>query len=87
MPEICRFFGMVITMYADDHPPPHFHARYGEYNARFEIGSGDIMDGHFPRKQTRLIQAWIELHRDELMKNWEESQKDNPKIKKIKPLK
>ncbi|MFH1321088.1 MAG: DUF4160 domain-containing protein [Bacteroidota bacterium] len=87
MPEISRFFGIIITMYADDHPPPHFHARYGEYNARFEIESGDLMEGSFPKKQLRLIQAWTELHRDELIENWEESQKDNPEINKIEPIK
>lgn len=87
MPEISRFFGIIITMYADDHNPPHLHARHGEYNARFEIESGDLMEGDFPKKQLRLIQAWIELHRDELIENWKESQKDNPEINKIDPLK
>lgn len=55
MPEISRFFGIIITMYADDHNPPHFHAKHGEYNARFEIESGDLMEGNFPKKQLRLI--------------------------------
>lgn len=87
MPEICRFFGIIITMYADDHNPPHFHARYGGSRIMIDIATGDIIEGNMPKRSLRLIQAWCELHREELIKNWEESQKENPNFIKIEPLK
>jgi hypothetical protein len=86
MPEISRFFGIVITMYADDHNPPHFHARYGDYRAMIDIAAGDIIDGYMPRRALRLIQAWGEIHREELMENWKESKNENPNFSKIEPL-
>jgi hypothetical protein len=87
MPEICRFFGIVITIYADDHNPPHFHARYGDYRSMIDIVTGDIFEGEMPKKSLRLLQAWCEIHRDELMRNWQEGQKENPNFFKIEPLK
>ncbi len=87
MPEISRFYGILITMYPDDHNPPHFHARYGEFKAMVNISSGDIIEGQMPNKALRLIQAWVEIHREELNKNWEESIKENPDFHKIDPLK
>lgn len=86
MPEISRFFGIVITMYADDHAPPHFHARYAEYEALIEIESGEIIKGAMSKRALRLIQEWTELHRQELLSNFNESQKDMPEFKKINPL-
>lgn len=86
MPEISRFYGIVITMYADDHNPPHFHIRYAEFVARIIISTGDLLDGNLPKRQLRLVQAWVEIHREELMKNWAESQKENPDFLKIEPL-
>jgi len=86
MPEICRFFGIVITMYADDHNPPHFHARYGDFRAMINISEGDIIEGNMPLKVLRLIQAWVEIHRDELMSNWKESRTESPNFSKIEPL-
>ena len=71
MPVLSVFYG--ITIYLNtrgEHNPPHIHAKYGEYEAAFEIASGDLI-GEFPRRQTRLIQAWIEIHREDLMINWE----------------
>ena len=67
MPELSRFFGIVIYMYFKDHLPPHFHATYQEYEAQVAIETGNTIAGDLPRKQTRLVQAWVELHRDELM--------------------
>ena len=64
MPEISRFFGIIITFYADDHNPPHFHARYAEFFARIIISSADLLDGNLPNKQLRLVQAWAEIHRE-----------------------
>lgn len=86
MPEICRFFGIIITMYADDHNPPHFHIRYNEFKALILISNGNVLEGELPLKQLRLVQAWAELHREELELNWIESQKENPNFVKINPL-
>ncbi len=87
MPEICRFFGIVITMYADDHNPPHFHARHGDFKAMINIDTGDIIEGMIPRKSLRLIQAWVEIHRFDLLENWREGQSENPNFSSIEPLK
>ena len=65
------FFGITVFINTrGEHNPPHIHARYGEYDAAFDIAAGDQM-GDFPRRQARLIQAWIEIHREDLMINWE----------------
>ena len=73
-------------MYADDHNPPHFHARYGDFKAMINIATGDIIEGSLPRKSLRLIQAWVEIHRDQLMANWNEGQRENPNFSSIEPL-
>lgn len=86
MPEISRFFGIIIAMYAKDHTPPHFHAKYGEYHAYFAIDSGNLLEGDMPRRAIRLIQDWAEIHKQELIENWNESLLDNPNIKSIEPL-
>lgn len=68
------FYGIIIRMYLIDnrhHNTPHIHARYGEYEAAIAIGDGELLAGELPRKQLRLVQAWIELRRDELMADWE----------------
>ena len=74
MPIISMFYGIIIRLYLLDnkhHNLPHIHAKYAEFEASIEIGSGDILSGEIPRKQLRLVQAWIELHRDELLADWE----------------
>lgn len=86
MPEISRFFGIIIYMYFKDHFPPHFHAEYNGEEAQFSIETGNIIKGDLPRKQSRLIQAWVELHREELMFNYVETMKDNGVLRKIQPL-
>ena len=86
MPEISRFYGIIIAMFAKDHVPPHFHAIYGEHKAIFDIESCEIIEGYLPRRAVRLIQDWAEIHKDELILNWIESLKDNPDLKKIDPL-
>ena len=86
MPEISRFFGIIIYMYFKDHLPPHFHTEYNGQEAQFSIETGNIIVGDLPRKQTRLIQAWVELYREDLFKNYLESQMDNGQLIKIKPL-
>ncbi len=74
MPIISMFYGIIIRLYLLDnkqHDLPHIHAKYAEFEASINIGDGEILSGDLPHKQLRLVQAWIELHRDELMADWE----------------
>ena len=70
MPEISRFFGIVISMYFNDHEPPHFHARYGSAALRVGIETGLVLSGSFPPRALGLVIEWAALHRDELLTNW-----------------
>lgn len=85
MPRISAFFGIVIWMYYNDHQPPHFHATYGEQEALILIGSGDLYQGQLSRRALRLVQEWEELHRTELMTNWELARHAQPLLA-IAPL-
>jgi hypothetical protein len=60
-----------LDVLRDHHSLPHIHARYAEFEASIAIPEGEVLSGEIPRKQLRLVQAWIELHRDELMADWE----------------
>lgn len=74
MPVISMFYGIIIRMYFLDnqhHGVPHIHARYSGSEVSIRIDDGEVLAGELPRKQLRLVQAWIELHRDELMADWE----------------
>lgn len=86
MPEISRFFGILITMYGDDHNPPHFHVQYNEFRALIEIETGEILQGSLPSKQLKYVQVWSDIHRDELMKNFITLNEDIKTFSKIKPL-
>jgi hypothetical protein len=86
MPEISRFYGLVIYMYAQDHPPPHFHAAYGDGMAQIDIITGELLEGSLPRRALRLVQDWAELHRQELLANFESLQGETPRFRKIEPL-
>ncbi len=73
MPVISMFYGIIIRLYLIDnkhHNIPHIHARYAEFEASINISDGEILAGSLPRKQLRLVQAWIELHQDELYADW-----------------
>ncbi len=85
MPEISRFFGIVIAMYYDDHNPPHFHARYGEHKVSVTIKDSMVLDGSLPPRVMGLVVEWSSLHRGELMADWERA-KDNQPLAEIKPL-
>ncbi len=88
MPIISMFYGIIIRMYLLDnkhHNIPHVHAKYAEHEASISIADGEILAGELPRKQLRLVQAWIELRRDELMADWELALGDE-KPYKIAPL-
>jgi hypothetical protein len=68
------FYGIIIRMFLIDntqHHLPHIHAKYAEFEASISIDEGEVLAGELPRKQLRLVQAWIELHRDELMADWD----------------
>lgn len=71
VPRICEFYGIVIEMYYADHPPPHFHARYGGDSAKIDISHGEIIAGALPGRAHRLVREWVSRHRDELEANWE----------------
>jgi hypothetical protein len=86
MPEISRFYGIVIKMFFLDHLPPHFHAEYAEYKAQVSIENGEIIKGILPRHALRLVQDWAEIHKEELIANYIESQKQGGIIRKIDPL-
>ncbi len=85
MPEISRFFGIVITMYHSDHPPPHFHARYQEQRAEISIDDCEVIDGYLSARVKRLVKEWHELHRDQLLENWRRFRIDEEPFK-IEPL-
>ena len=70
MPEISRFFGIVVAMYYKEHAPPHFHARYAGDRAAFAIADLRIIEGALPRRAVSLVLEWAFQHRDELMENW-----------------
>lgn len=85
MPEISRFFGIIILMYYDEHNPPHFHARYGSDKAAIEIASLRLLEGRIPSRALGLVVEWASQHQEELMMNWEALRNDRPP-KKIQPL-
>ncbi|MBL8041386.1 MAG: DUF4160 domain-containing protein [Nitrospira sp.] len=85
MPELCRFFGIIITMYYDDHAPPHFHVRYSDYKAIMGIDSLMLLDGYLPPRALGLVAEWGALHRDELREDWSLAEQRAP-LKKIRPL-
>ena len=85
MPTISMFFGIIIRMYnTGEHNPPHFHAFYQGYRAVFDM-EGEILEGEMPKRQTKLIAAWAEIHKDELLANWELAMSEQP-LYKIEPL-
>lgn len=85
MPIVSEFYGIKIYMYWDEHTPPHFHAEYGERKALVAVQDAVVIKGALPSKQLKLVLAWCEIHKDELMSNWN-SAKNHGKIHKIKPL-
>lgn len=85
MPEISLFCGIRITMFYSDHNPPHFHAEYAEQKALVDIQEGCVIRGALSARQLKLVLAWCELHRDELMQNWELARDAKP-LNRIDPL-
>ena len=85
MPELSRFLGISIMMYFDDHNPPHFHVKYNEYRALISILELKVIEGLLPARILGLVVEWAELHKDELIKNWD-MVKNTGKFIKIDPL-
>ncbi|MCI5551268.1 MAG: DUF4160 domain-containing protein [Clostridiales bacterium] len=83
MPEIARFYGIIIKMFfkPKEHEPSHIHALYGEYMGEFNILTLEMIQGDLPKKAQELVREWIALHQNELQKMW-----DNQKIVKLPPL-
>ncbi len=85
MPEICRFYGIVIKMYFDDHAPPHFHAEYAEHEVRIDIQSLAVISGRLPPRAMGLVAEWASLHQPELRTLWKSAKKLKP-LRRLDPL-
>ena len=86
MPEICRFFGIIIAVFYDDHNPPHFHARYAGQKVAIEIETLQILEGTISPRALGLVIEWAAIHKEELLKDWELAKANQPP-EKIEPLK
>ena len=73
MPTISMFFGIIIRMYCGkaEHNPPHFHVYYNEFKAIVDIYKCEIIEGNLPKKQSKLVLAWAEIHKEELIADWQ----------------
>ena len=88
MPEISRFFGIIIRMFAEptaQHHRPHLHAYYQDAAAVFAVDSIEVIGGELPQRQRRLVEAWAEIHQAELLADWQRLQTGRPPFK-IDPL-
>lgn len=83
MPEISRFYGIVIKMFfkPKEHEPSHIHALYGEYMGVFDIKTYQMTEGDLPNKAQELVKEWLNMYSSELQKMW-----DSQKIEKLPPL-
>jgi len=86
MPEVSRFFGIVIAMYYRDHPPPHFHADYGSFEAQIQIDPPGLLQGDLPPRALAMVIEWTALHRQELLTNWDRLAQRQP-LNRIEGLK
>lgn len=82
MPEITRFYGIIIKLFFGDHPPPHFHAVYGENNGVFNIETLEMIEGDLPNRAIRLVLEWASMYQSELKTIWQTQD-----FKKLPPLK
>lgn len=74
MPVICMFYGIIVSMYFIDnkqHKRPHVHVRYQDDEAVYSVPDGELLSGSIPPAKARLVQAWIEIHREDLMADWQ----------------
>lgn len=85
MPEISRFFGIIIAMFYNDHPPPHFHVRYGGQRAVIGIEDLALLHGSLSPRVLGLVVEWAALHRRELLDNWNRARMQSP-LNRVDPL-
>lgn len=85
MPEISRFFGIIITMYYNDHAPPHFHVRYGQQKALIAIETLSVLEGNLKPRALGLVIEWASQHQAELMNDWQLARQNAP-LEGIEPL-
>jgi len=85
VPEVSRFFGIIIAMFYDDHDPPHFHVRYAEYRAKLGFEPVRVLDGSLPPRALGLVVEWALLHKSELEENWKRARSQMP-LTPIAPL-
>jgi len=85
MPEVSRFFGIVIAMFYEDPWPPHFHARYERAQAIIGIEGPEVLEGRLPPRALGLVMEWAAAHQGELREDWELARRHAP-LKKIAPL-
>ena len=78
MPILSVFFGIIIRMWHDDHPPPHIHASYQGFEALIDIRTGQILEGYLPRKASKIIKEWCLAHQYNPSRNWEKAQQFEP---------
>ena len=83
MPEICRFYGIVIEMFfkPKEHEPSHLHALYGEHIGIFDLKTMNMTEGDLPTRAQQLVQEWMSAHQDRLLEMW-----DTQKLEKLPPL-
>ena len=89
MPVISMFYGLIVSMYYLDtkqHNLPHIHVKYGEKEAIYHIPDGDLLEGFLPPNKEKLVKAWIEIHHEELMADWQLAVTGN-RVFAIDPLK
>ncbi len=85
MPELCRFFGIIIAMYHREHGVPHFHVTYGEHDATIAVETGEVLAGSLPRRVLRRVERWRALHEEELRENARLAS-ERKALKKIEPM-
>ncbi len=81
MPEIVRFYGIIIKLFFGDHSPPHFHAVYSEYNALFNIETLEMIEGDLPPRAKQMVIEWAKMYQKELIEMW-----NNQEFRKLPPL-
>lgn len=85
MPEVSRFLGIIITIYYNDHPPPHFHVRYNQQKALIDIENLSIIEGKLSPRILGLVIEWAAIHKAELLENWKLARLNTP-LMPIPPL-
>lgn len=85
MPEISRFFGIIITMNYSEHPPPHFHVRYGGQKAIIAIETLALLQGKLSPRVLGMVIEWATIHQSDLLENWQLARQHAP-LQKVEPL-